>query len=173
MSRLTATASCTAYAAVVEATGEVVAQALLVRRVAWLTGLARDVTARLVVARWNAADLDALGSGVGLDGRVLPSKGWMALRRLGWGVSPPLGVYVCDRVMRCAQEQAARLLRLALHRRRLVAAIVATWPQNTGARTGAEWQALRALLPDGVTAAGTGRGRSAPTSTRMRCSRQI
>ncbi|MEU7832880.1 zinc ribbon domain-containing protein, partial [Nonomuraea sp. NPDC049129] len=153
MGRLTATASCTAYAAVVEASGEVVAQALLVRRVAWLTALARDVTARLVVARWNAADLDALGSGVGLDGRVLPSKGWMALRRLGWGVSPPLGVYVCDRVMRCAQEQAARLLRLALHRRRLVAAIVATWPQNTGARTGAEWQALRALLPDGVTAA--------------------
>ncbi|MEV6154842.1 zinc ribbon domain-containing protein [Nonomuraea sp. NPDC052129] len=153
MSRLTATASCTAYAAVVEATGEVVPQALLVRRVAWLTALARDVTARLVVARWNAADLDALGSGVGLDGQVLPSKGWMALRRLGWAASPPSGVYVCDRVMRCAQEQAARLLRLALHRRRLVAAIVATWPQNTGARTGAEWQALRALLPDGVTAA--------------------
>ncbi|MEV6159545.1 transposase [Nonomuraea sp. NPDC052129] len=153
MSRLTATASCTAYAAVVEASGEVVSQGLLVRRVAWLTALARDVTARLVVARWNAADLDALGSGVGLDGRVLPSKGWMALRRLGWAASPPSGVYVCDRVMRCAQEQAARLLRLALHRRRLVAAIVATWPQNTGARTGAEWQALRALLPDGVTAA--------------------
>ncbi|MEV1249026.1 hypothetical protein [Nonomuraea sp. NPDC049750] len=153
MSRLTATASCTAYTAVVEATGEVVAQALLVRRVAWLTALARDVTARLVVARWNRADLDALGSGVGLDGRVLPSKGWMAVRRLGWGVGPEPGVYVCDRVLRCAQEQAARLLRLALHRRRLVAAIVATWPQNTGARTGAEWQALRALLPDGVSAA--------------------
>ncbi len=55
--------------------------------------------------------------------------------------------------MRCAQEQSARLLRLALHRRRLVAAIVATWPQEPGARTGAEWDALRALLPDGVTAA--------------------
>ncbi|MFI7147638.1 hypothetical protein ACIBO2_22195 [Nonomuraea sp. NPDC050022] len=153
MSRLTATAPCTAHAAVVEASGEIVGQALLVRRVTWLTALARDVTARLVVARWNAADLDALASGVRLDGRVLPSKGWMALRRLGWGVSPPSGVYVCDRVLRCAQEQAARLLRLALHRRRLVAAIVATWPQDTGARTGAEWEALGALLPDGVTAA--------------------
>ena len=116
----------------VEKTGEVVAQELLVRRVAWLADLAGDLTARLVAARWNAADLDALGSGVGLDGRVLPSKGWMALRRLGWGVSPPAGVHVCDRVLRCAQEQAARLLRLALHRRRLVAAIVATWPQDRG-----------------------------------------
>ncbi|MEU4225725.1 transposase [Nonomuraea sp. NPDC026600] len=153
MSDLTATACCTAYAAVVEATGEVVAQGLLVRRVVWLASLARDLTARLVAARWNAADLDALASGVGLDGRVLPSKGWMAVRRLGWGVGPPAGVHVCDRVVRCAEEQAARLLRLALHRRRLVAAIVTTWPQNTSARTGAEWEALRALLPDGVSAA--------------------
>ncbi|MEV0349777.1 hypothetical protein AB0H88_28715 [Nonomuraea sp. NPDC050680] len=80
MSELTATACCTAYAAVVEATGEVVAQGLLVRRVAWLAGLARDLTARVLAARWNAADLDALASGVGLDGRVLPSKGWMAVR---------------------------------------------------------------------------------------------
>ncbi|MFD1536898.1 transposase, partial [Nonomuraea guangzhouensis] len=153
MSELTATASCTAYAAVVEASGEVVSQGLLVVRVAWLAGLAGDLTARLIAARWNAADLDALESGVGLDGRVLPSKGWMAVRRLGWGVGPAAGVHVCDRVMRCAQEQAARLLRLALHRRRLVAAIVATWPENAGARTGAEWDALRALLPDGVSAA--------------------
>ncbi|MBT2227551.1 zinc ribbon domain-containing protein [Nonomuraea sp. NEAU-A123] len=153
MSELTATASCTAYAAVVEASGEVVAQGLLVRRVAWLAGLTGDLTARLVAVRWNAADLDALASGVGLDGRALPSKGWMALRRLGWGVRPPSGVHVCDRVLRCAQEQAARLLRLALHRRRLVAAIVATWPQNAGVRTSAEWEALRALLPGEVSAA--------------------
>ncbi len=137
----------------VEATGEVVAQALLARRVAWLAALARGLSAYLIAARWNAADLDALGSGVGLDGRVLPSKGWMALRRLGWGVSSPSGVRVCDRVVRCAQEQAARLLRLALHRRRLVAAIVATWPQERSARTGAEWEALRKVLPDGVSAA--------------------
>ncbi|WP_433515494.1 zinc ribbon domain-containing protein [Nonomuraea sp. CA-143628] len=153
MSELTATASCTAHAAVVEVTGEVVPQPLLVRRVAWLAALARDLTARVVAARWNAADLDSLASGVGLDGRVLPSKGWMALRRLGWAVGPPSGVHVCDRVLRCAQEQAARLLRLALHRRRLVAAIVATWPHDTSARTDAEWDALRALLPDGVAAA--------------------
>ncbi|MEU8147741.1 transposase [Nonomuraea sp. NPDC048901] len=153
MSKLTATAPCTTHAAMVEKTGEVVPQALLARRVAWLTALARDLAGCLVAARWNPADLDGLAGGVGLDGRVLPSKGWMAVRRLGWGVGPEPGVYICDRVLRCAQEQAARLLRLALHRRRLVEAIVATWPHNPGARTDAEWDALRALLPDGVTAA--------------------
>ncbi|MGP3965980.1 hypothetical protein ACTWPT_59600 [Nonomuraea sp. 3N208] len=65
-------------------------------------------------------------------------------------MSPAPGVHVCDRVLRCAQEQAARLLRLALHRRAVVAAIVATWPRDPGKRTNAEWQALRAVLPDGV-----------------------
>ncbi|MEQ4721210.1 hypothetical protein ABN273_32990 [Nonomuraea sp. B19D2] len=136
----------------VEQTGQVVPQPLLAQRVAWLAGLAQDLSARLVASRWNAADSDVLARGVGLDGRALPSKGWMAVRRLGWGTIPFVGVHVCDRVVRCAQEQAARTLRLALHRR-LVAAILATWPQNPRARTDVEWQALRALLPDGVTVA--------------------
>ncbi|MGW6499246.1 zinc ribbon domain-containing protein [Nonomuraea angiospora] len=153
MSMLTATATCTAYCATVEKTGESVCHALLVRRVARLTGLVTDLAVRLVTARWNTADLDVLASGVGLDGRALPSKGWMALRRLGWGVSAEPGVSACDRVLRCAQEQAARALRHTLHRRRLVAAIVATWPHNPRARTRAEWAALRAVLPDGVMAA--------------------
>ncbi|MEQ4724576.1 zinc ribbon domain-containing protein [Nonomuraea sp. B19D2] len=153
MSKLTATATCTAHGAIVDNTGQVVPQSLLAQRVAWLAGLARDLTADLVVARWNAVDLDVLACGVGPDGRALPAKGWMAVRRLGWGTTPAPGVHVCDRVMRCAHEQAARSLRLALHRRAQVEAIVATWPQNPRARTEAEWQALRAVLPDGVTAA--------------------
>ncbi|MEV1239065.1 hypothetical protein [Nonomuraea sp. NPDC049750] len=153
VSALTATATCTAHAATVEATGEVVAQPLLAQRVAWLSGLVRDVTARIVASRWSVADLDALASGRGLEGRVLPSKGWTAVRRLGWGVGPRPGVYVCDRVLRCAQEQAARLLRLAVHRRAVVAAIVATWPQDADTRTNTEWAALRAVLPGGVSAA--------------------
>ncbi|MFI7640042.1 zinc ribbon domain-containing protein [Nonomuraea sp. NPDC049400] len=153
MSTLTATAPCTAHTGMVERSGEIVPQPLLAWRVGWLADLARDLTARLVAVRWNGTDLDALASGVGLDGRPLPSKGWMAVRRLGWGIGPKPGVYVCDRVLRCAQEQAARALRLALHRRKLVAAIVTSWPADPSARTGAEWQALRALLPDGVGAA--------------------
>ncbi|MEV4363417.1 transposase [Nonomuraea sp. NPDC049625] len=153
MSKLTATAPCTAHVATVEKTGEVVSQPLLAQRVAWLTGLARELSAGIVAARWNAADLDGLASGVGLDGRALPPKGWMALRRLGWSITPASSVYVFDRVVRCAQEQAARALRLALHRRRLAAAIVASWPANPRARTSAEWDALHAVLPDGVTLA--------------------
>ncbi|MGP3965979.1 hypothetical protein ACTWPT_59595 [Nonomuraea sp. 3N208] len=70
MSRLTATATCTAHGAIVEQTGQVVPQGLLAQRVAWLTGLAQDLTAHLVAARWNPADLDALACGVGLDGRT-------------------------------------------------------------------------------------------------------
>ncbi|MET7332309.1 hypothetical protein [Nonomuraea sp. NPDC005650] len=83
MSVLTATATCTAHSATVEKTGEIISDTLLVQRVAWLSGLARELTAHLVTARWNPGDLDALASGVGPDGRALPSKGWMAVRRLG------------------------------------------------------------------------------------------
>ncbi|MDP4511265.1 transposase, partial [Nonomuraea sp. G32] len=80
MSKLTATATCTAHGAVVEQTGEVVAQPLLAQRVAWMASLAQELTADLVAARWNPADLDALACGVGPDGRALPAKGWMAVR---------------------------------------------------------------------------------------------
>jgi len=45
MSRLTATATCTAHGAIAEHSGEVVPQPLLARRVAWLAGPARDLTA--------------------------------------------------------------------------------------------------------------------------------
>ncbi|TMR08120.1 hypothetical protein ETD86_49125, partial [Nonomuraea turkmeniaca] len=65
MSKLTATATCTAHGAIVEQTGQVVPQPLLAQRVAWLTGLARDLTAEIVAGRWSAADLDALACGVG------------------------------------------------------------------------------------------------------------
>ncbi|MEQ4723950.1 hypothetical protein [Nonomuraea sp. B19D2] len=65
MSTPTATVPCTAHGATVEKTSEIVSQKLLVQRVGWLTALARDLTARLVTARWTAADLDALASGVG------------------------------------------------------------------------------------------------------------
>ncbi|WP_262496061.1 hypothetical protein [Nonomuraea sp. SYSU D8015] len=42
MSKLTATATCTAHGAIAEQTGQVVSQPLLVPRVGWLAGLARD-----------------------------------------------------------------------------------------------------------------------------------
>ncbi|TMR90339.1 transposase, partial [Nonomuraea basaltis] len=85
MAVMVAIATCTGYRAVLEATGEVVAGPVLVERVAWLAALAQAMTAGIVAERWNARDLDLLAAGVGVDGRVLPVKGWMAIRRLGWG----------------------------------------------------------------------------------------
>ncbi|MEU8151077.1 zinc ribbon domain-containing protein [Nonomuraea sp. NPDC048901] len=151
-----ATASCTGYRAVVEASGEVVAGPVLGERVAWLTALTQAMTAGIVAERWDARDLDLLAGGVGPDGRVLPIKGWVAIRRLGWGCAAAAGsggVYLSDRVRRCAEEQAARMLRAAVHRRGVVAAILATWPRDPRRRDEVERKALRAALPQGVSAA--------------------
>jgi hypothetical protein len=94
------------------------------------------LTRALIASRWDEASLDVLAAGVDCAGEELPSKGWMALRRLDWqgAAAPAEGVYVSDRVRRAAQEYAARTLRLALHRRTLVAAILRRGPAT---RTGA------------------------------------
>ncbi|WP_327108745.1 zinc ribbon domain-containing protein [Nonomuraea glycinis] len=146
MGEVVSTASCRAFRAVLESSGEVVGERVLAERVSWLAAVVRLMAAGVVAGRWNRADLDRLGSGVGLDGRALPAKGWMAVRRLGWGADVPVGVYVSDRVRRCAEEEAARALRLALHRRAVLAAITETWPADPGQRTDADWSALRAAL---------------------------
>ncbi|KUL45054.1 zinc ribbon domain-containing protein [Streptomyces regalis] len=148
-----ATAPCTAFRGVAEGSGEQVGRRLLFERVSFLTELCGDLTRQLVASRWDEDSLDVLAAGADGQGERLPSKGWMALRRLGWAqaATPPAGVYVSDRVRRAAQEYAARTLRLALHRRALLAAILATWPaEPSGRRGAAEWTALRAALPAGV-----------------------
>ncbi|PWR13797.1 transposase [Micromonospora sicca] len=119
-------------------------------RVGWLADLVRGMADGVIVAHWSDADLAVFGGGVGADGRRLPSSGWMALRRLGWGAVAPAGVVVSDRVRRIAEEEAARALRLACHRRQVVAALLATWPDDPFARTGEEWSALRAQLSEGT-----------------------
>ncbi|WP_189326404.1 zinc ribbon domain-containing protein [Streptomyces flaveus] len=153
--RLMATAPCTAFGGVVEGSGERVGQAVLYERVGFLAELSRELTSALVASRWDEASLEVLAAGVDEHGEKLPSKGWMALRRLGWAkaAAPAAGAYVSDRVRRAAEEYAARTLRLALHRRTLLAAVLATWPADPHRRTGAEWAALRALLPPGVSGA--------------------
>jgi hypothetical protein len=150
---LMATATCTAFRAVEEVTGESVASRLLVERVGWLAALTRQMTAAVVARHWNDEDLRTVESGVGPDARALPVKGWMAMRRLGWAAVAPEGVYVSDRVRRVAEEAAARALRLAVHRREIVHAILETWPVDAGRRTAAEWAALRERLPPTVSKA--------------------
>lgn len=155
MAKLMATATCTAFSGVLEATGERVGQRALLERTGFLARLSQTLTDALVAARWDEASLDVLAAGLDEQSESLPSKGWMALRRLNWPrqVPSPAGVYVSDRVHRGAQEYAARTLRLALHRRTIVTAVLATWPADPGRRTEAEWTALRKLLPAGVSSA--------------------
>jgi hypothetical protein len=146
---LTATATCTAFRAVEQATGELVPTRLLVERVGFLAALTQAMSTSVVATHWNDGDLGRLGDGAGPDGRTLPSKGWMALRRLGWGSGMPEGVHVSDRVRRVAEEAAARALRSAVHRHEILKAILAVWPDDPRQGTDAEWVALRQRLPQG------------------------
>jgi hypothetical protein len=123
---------------------------LLAERVEWLANLVQAMANGIITAHWSDADLVELAAGVGRDGRRLPRNGWMALRRLDWGATPAAGVVVSDRIRRVAEEEAARALRLAVHRRAVLAAIIATCPEDPFDRTDDEWSALRAVLPDGV-----------------------
>ncbi|MFF5501325.1 hypothetical protein [Streptomyces roseolus] len=79
----TACARAVLRSGVVERTGEVLAPAVLAERVGWCIDMVAGMVGALLSEHWNATDVDALGSGVDADGRGLPSKAWMALRRLG------------------------------------------------------------------------------------------
>ncbi|MER5184734.1 transposase [Streptomyces sp. NPDC002896] len=136
-------------AGVVERTGEVLSAPVLAQRVGWAAGLVSGMAAEVLAAHWNAADVDALASGEDADGRALPSNAWMALRRLGWSVTPPQGVRVNDRMVRMAQEQAGRTLRSVKWRADLTAGILKTWPADPGRRTPQEWEAVRGAVPGG------------------------
>ncbi|MFL6191626.1 MAG: zinc ribbon domain-containing protein [Actinomycetes bacterium] len=153
MAVVTATATCTAFRAVEEKTGEGVTSRVLVERVGFLAALTRAMSAAVVAAHWNDADLVTIGLAVGPDGRALPPNGWMALRRLGWGTGMPEGVYASDRVRRVAEEAAARALRSAAHRHQILGAILAAWPADPRRRTDAGWVALRQRLPSGSSSA--------------------
>ncbi|MET8001140.1 transposase [Nonomuraea glycinis] len=150
MGKQSATATCTAYRAIVKKTGVVVPAGVVVARVSWLITLTQVLASAVIAERWTEEALDELAGGVGPDGRDLPAKGYKALRRLGWGSRGEAGVYVSDRVRCCADEEAARALRLALHRRTIIKAILKTWPDNSRKRTDAEWTALHGALPTGV-----------------------
>ncbi|WP_282696694.1 zinc ribbon domain-containing protein [Streptomyces sp. CC208A] len=136
-------------AGVDEKTGEVLTAAVLAERVGWCADLVAGMTGALLSGHWNAADVDALASGVDGGGRSLPSQAWMALRRLGWSVAPPDGVRVNDRIVRMAQEQAGRVLRSVKWRADVVAGVLAAWPADPDKRIPQEWDQVRAAVPGG------------------------
>ncbi|MFF9338872.1 MULTISPECIES: zinc ribbon domain-containing protein [unclassified Streptomyces] len=133
-----------------EKTGEVLTPADLTERMGWCADLVAGMAGVLVSGHWNATDVAALASGVDADGRALPSKAWMALRRLGWAVTPPDGVRVNDRIVRMAQEQAGRALRSVKWRADVTAGVLATWPTTPHKRTPTEWDSVRAAIPGGA-----------------------
>jgi hypothetical protein len=132
-----------------EQAGEALAAAVVAERVGWCSALVRGMATEAVAGHWRADGLQALASGTDPAGRPLPPQAWMALRRLGWAAAAPAGVRVNDRVARMAQELAGRLLRSALWRESLTAAVTGTWPADPAKRTPREWDAVRAAVPGG------------------------
>ncbi|WP_329386284.1 transposase [Streptomyces sp. NBC_01351] len=126
--------------------------AALGERVGWLAALVESMAAGVIGGHWSRAELTLLASGVAPSGERLPSNAWMALRTLGWTATVPEGVYVPDRVRRVAEEQAGRVLRSAEWRAGLVDGVLATWPVSGDPlkRTEEEWDALRAVCPQGA-----------------------
>ncbi|TYC23253.1 transposase [Micromonospora sp. MP36] len=132
-----------------EESGEVLSQAVLAQRVGWCADLVAGMVSGLLAERWNCADVEVLASGHDAGGRKLPSNAWMALRRLGWTVTAPVGVRVNDRIVRMVQEQAGRVLRSASWRAGLTGGVLATWPADPRKRTPQEWEQVRASIPGG------------------------
>ena len=131
---LTATASCSAYRALDETTTEPLDLRVLSGRVGWLAALAGQIAQQVLEGSWEDQAVFEFNQPTGPDGRPLPSKAYMAARRLGLNVRVA-GVYVPDRVYRMAQEHAGRLLRSAGYRQQLLEAVLATWPDNPLRRT--------------------------------------
>ncbi len=130
-----ATAACVARTGV-DGDGVIVSARVLAERVGWLADITTSVAGRVLAERWTPETFTVLNAGVSPDGRNLPSQAFMAVRRLGWSVPDPAGVYVPDRVRRCAEENAMRTLRTAQHREAATMVIVRSWPDRDGFETG-------------------------------------
>jgi hypothetical protein len=150
MVTLLSTATCSAFTAREAKTGVKISTKSLVERAGWALDLADEMGMTLLQECWDEEHLARLAKGVDGQGRKLPSKGYVALRRLGWRVVPPDGVRVNDRFLRVVEENVARSLRLTLHRKVILEEVLKTWPK-THKRSSEDWAALWAMLPPGTT----------------------
>jgi len=148
---LISTATCSAWGGSDRETGQALPEGDLHRRVRVLVDLVTTMAAGLVEEHWNEADLTLLASGVGPDGRDLPSNGYAAMRRLGWITTAPSRVVVSDRVRRMAEELTARALRAGVYRQQIISGLMETWPKDPKRRSAEEWEACWDALPPGTT----------------------
>jgi hypothetical protein len=148
---LTANATCSAYRALDETTSQTIRTRELSQRVGWLASLTGQIAQDILRSNWDDQMVTQFNRDTDDDGRPLPRKGYMAVRRLGLG-KRLAGLYVPDRVYRMGQEHAGRLLRSAGYRQQLLNIILFTWPNNPSKRTQAEWDQLRTAAPGVVTA---------------------
>lgn len=147
--KVTATATCSALSGVDES-GEHFSSSQLGERVVLALDLVERMGLDLLRRCWDERHLALLATDLDKGGRELPAKGYMAMRRLGWVTEKLPGIVVPDRFRRCVEESVARQLRQALHRRTLVQAICATWPERWWQRNVEEQRRLDAALPEGA-----------------------
>ncbi|MGY2894451.1 zinc ribbon domain-containing protein [Deinococcus sp. UYEF24] len=81
-------------------TGELLDMAVFEERCEWLLNLTGEIFNATSPAWWNAAYLQALGTGIDAAGKVLPPSGFVAADRLGWTLKIPDTLYLPDRVKR-------------------------------------------------------------------------
>jgi len=148
---LISTATCSAWTGTEQHASLALQERDLHRRVVALVGLVDSMTTNMLEDHWNKADLARLASGVGPDGRDLPSNGYVAMRRLGWTANAPLAVVVSDRVRRMAEESAARTLRLGVYRQQIVSGLMESWPEDPKRRSADEWEACWNVIPPSTT----------------------
>lgn len=145
--RLVATATCSAHRGREQDGGAELRGVELRARVGFALDLGARLGEPLLSAHWNEADLTTLAAGVDAGGMTLAARGYVALRQLGWITEAEKGLVANDRLRRCIEENVARSLRQACHRRRIVGALLQTWPEQPFLRSDGEWEALRQRLP--------------------------
>ncbi len=147
---LVSTATCRAGKGTDLSTGELLTAARVAERAGYAIALTRELGTTMLAEHYSPGDLAALGAGLGLDGKPLPSNAYVAGRRLGWACPRLPGVYFSDRFRRTIEEQVVRRLRQSVWADKVIKGLLATWPEVPSKRTDKEWDALWGAVPEGT-----------------------